>query len=162
MRKYLVIALAVASIGSAPTFANAQSATTETAPVRSRIAHARGDRRGLFNGLALSADEKARIKDVHSKYRADNTKLRQSTMAAMQQARAARQKGDTAAARSILEGTKANRDAMRAQMLRERDEIRTSLSAENQKQFDANAKRVVERHKGFVKNRRKAASGTNG
>jgi Spy/CpxP family protein refolding chaperone len=159
MRKCFVIALAVSSIVSSASLASAQSATPTP---QGRVAQRGHHRDGLFKGLNLSADEKARIKDVRSKYRADNLKLRQSTASAMAQARTARQKGDTAGARSILEGTKASRDAMRASMARQNNEIRSSLSAENQKQFDANAKQFAGRHKGFMKNHKKGAQSANG
>lgn len=157
MRKCFVIALALTALASTASLAAAQSTTPGTGRAQARAERGNEGRNGLFRGLTLSADEKARIKDVRNKYHADNLKLRQSTASAMQQARAARQKGDTAGARGILEGTKSSRDAMRESMLRERNEIRSSLSAENQKQFDANAAKFAKGHKGFIKNHRKPA-----
>src|SRR4051812_8084189 len=65
--------------------------------------------RGLLRGLNLTADEKVKLKGVHEKYKAQAKTLRESMKPAMQEARAARQKGDTASARAIFQRTENSR-----------------------------------------------------
>ena len=162
MRKSFVIALALSAFASIAPLADAQSVNRGAGRAQGRAALLKARRHGLFRGITLSAAEKVRVKEVRLKYHADNLKLRQAMLPAMQQARAARQKGDTAGARAILAGTKVNRDALRTTILRERNEIRAALTTENQTQFDANAQRVAKRHEAFAKKGRTGASGTNG
>jgi Spy/CpxP family protein refolding chaperone len=147
MRKTQVIGLVVASLVSAASFAQAQTATQNDRP--GRRAEARGidgrGGRGLFRGITLSDAEKARIKQVHEKYSAEAKPLRESLRPAMQDARAARQKGDTAAARAALSRTSGDREKLRALMDRQKAEIRSALTPENQRVFDANAKQLEQR-----------------
>lgn len=84
------------------------------------------------------------MKSIHGKYSAELKPLRESVRAAMQEARSDRQKGDTAAARAVMDRTKNSRVELRGLVERERTEIRASLSPANQTQFDTNVQQVVD------------------
>jgi hypothetical protein len=71
---------------------------------------------------------------------------------AMQEARALRQKGDTAGLRALWEKNKGNRDQMQALQLRQQAEIRAALSPENQKLFDANVQEQAKRRAEWARN----------
>jgi Spy/CpxP family protein refolding chaperone len=150
MGKTRVIALVVASLVSAASFAGAQAPAPSAQSGRHSMgrgmqAGVRGER-GMLHGLKLSDAEKAKLKDIHGKYAAQSKSLRDSMKPAMNEARAARQKGDTAAARAVLVRNKGTYEKLQAIRTSEQAEIRGALSPENQKQFDANvAKRRADR-----------------
>lgn len=144
MNKSRAIAFVVASIVSAASVAGAQS-TTPRAAGDARVARAaqgRGRAAGLLKGLTLSATEKTKLKEIRGSYRGQASSLHESLKPAMQDARIARQKGDTAAARAVFERTKGDREKLRAVMDRQRSELRAALSPANQKQFDANVRQA--------------------
>jgi Spy/CpxP family protein refolding chaperone len=148
MRKTRVLAVVVASLVSAASFAQAQSA----APAPQAGRHAmrggmRGERGhgGVLKGIKLSDTEKAKLKEIHGRYAPENKKLFESMKPAMQEARALRQKGDTAGARAVLERNKAGRDQFKALRDREQADVRAALSPENQKQFDLNVQEQAKR-----------------
>jgi Spy/CpxP family protein refolding chaperone len=101
--------------------------------------------RGLMRGLDLTADEKVKLKGVHEQYKDQAKTLRESMKPALQEARAARQKGDTASARAIIQRTEGTRDKMRQLMLAESNDVRATLTPEQQKKFDANRKLAADR-----------------
>ena len=148
MRKSRVIAVLVASLVSSASLAQAQSAApaVQDAPHQMR-GGMRGDRgRGFgLRGITLSDTEKARLKEVHRKYAGEQKSLRESLKPVMEEARAARQKGDTAAAKAVWERNKGAREQMKALRTREQADIRAALSPENQKLFDANVAKRAER-----------------
>lgn len=155
MRKSRVIAVVIASLVSSASFVQAQSAT----PVATKEhAEGRGDfrarhgARGGLKGITLSAAEKAKLKAIHAKYATDGKSLRESLKPAMQEARAARQKGDTVAAKAVWERNKAGRDQVKALRDRQQAEVREALTAEHQKQFDANVAAAAQRRAEFAKN----------
>jgi len=138
MKQIRVIAFVLASMTAAVPFAGAQVAAQggrSAGAVRAERGRMHG---GLMRGLKLSATEKAKVKSVHEKYAAETKPMRESLRSAMQEARADRQKGDTAAARAVIQRTKSNRESLRSVMERERAEMRAALTPANQKQFDAN------------------------
>jgi len=151
MRKSRVIGFVVASLVSAASLAQAQTASPNAR--QERRSEARGTegragregRGGLFRGVKLSDAEKSRVKQVHQKYATEAKSLRESMRPAMQEARAARQKGDTAGVKAAWSKTTGNREKLRALMDRERAEIRSGLTADNQRLFDANAKQLEQR-----------------
>jgi Spy/CpxP family protein refolding chaperone len=102
-------------------------------------------RDGLLLGLKLSAAEKAKVKEIRVSYRTQAKAEHESLMPAMQEARAARQKGDTATARAVLERTKGDREKLQVLMERQKADIRAALSPENQTQFDANVQQMSKR-----------------
>jgi Spy/CpxP family protein refolding chaperone len=147
--------LVVASLVSAASFAQAQTAAPNARQERraeGRGIEGRGGRGGLFRGITLSDAEKARIKQVHQKYGAEAKSLRESFRPAMQDARAARQKGDTAGVKAALARTAGDREKLRALMDRQMADLRAALSPENQKVFDANAKQLEQRRAEMRKN----------
>jgi Spy/CpxP family protein refolding chaperone len=111
-----------------------------------------GERGGALRGLKLSDTEKAKVKEIHAKYAAEGKTLRESMKPAMQEARALRQKGDTAGLRAMWDKNKAGRDRMQALQVRQQTEIRTALSPENQKLFDANVQEQAKRRAEWAKN----------
>jgi Spy/CpxP family protein refolding chaperone len=154
MRKSRVIGFVVASLVSVASLAQAQ-ASAPSAPQQRHGAgpgvEGRRGHGGLFRGIKLSDAEKGRVKQVHAKYGAESKSLRESMRPAMQDARAARQKGDTAAMRAAFDRTAGDRAKLRALMDREKAEIRTALAPENQRTFDANAKQLEQRRAEFGK-----------
>lgn len=148
MKKIRLIAFAISSLVAAAPFAGAQVASRApsaagAARQADRGVGRGGKKQGLLRGLKLSAAEKANVKSVHAKYSAQTKPMRESLRSAMQEARADRQKGDTAAARAVMDRTKNSREALRGVMERERSEMRSALSPANQKQFDANVQQTV-------------------
>ena len=97
----------------------------------------RGDRRGmrgmLFKGITLTADQKAHLKELRKN--SVSTESREQFRKAMTEAREARQRGDTAAARAKMQAVRAEMEKNRE---REFATIRGILTPEQQRQFDAN------------------------
>jgi len=103
-------------------------------------------RRGEFGAdLNLTDAQKAQIKAIHAKYKPQAEALRTQAKPYMEAARAARQKGDTAAFRSNME--KARQVMQGGQSLRtqEQAEIRAILTPDQQAKFDARAKAMADR-----------------
>ena len=132
----------------------AQSTTTpRTRPDAG--SHQRGDRRGpggregFGRGLNLTDAQKAQIKAIRQKYQPQNDALRAQAKPFMDAARAARQKGDSAAFRTNME--KAHQIMQGASFhTQERAEIRAILTPEQQAKFDAHEKdRAKGGHKGW-------------
>ena len=106
----------------------------------------RGEHGGAaLRGIQLTDAQRTQIRAIHDKYRPQYQSLRDQFRAPMDSARAARQRGDTTAARAALARTAPLRDQVKALSDRERAEIRGVLTAEQQKTFDANVKRMQER-----------------
>ena len=162
MRKSRIIALVIASLVSTASFAGAQAPATGAQAGRSAMGRGmeggRGQR-GLFRGIKLSDTEKAKLKDIRTKYAPEQKQLRESMKPAMQEIRAARQKGDSAAARAAFDRTKAGRDKMKQLADREHAEIRSALAPENQKQFDANVQQLAQRRAEWEKGGKKGHRG---
>lgn len=134
----------------------AQSATTP--PTRAQRSEMRrgGGRGGEFGrDLNLTEAQKAQIKTIRAKYKPQNEALRTQAKPFMDAARAARQKGDTAAARSNME--KARQVMQGGQTFRNQEnaEIRAILTPDQQAKWDARQKQMAERgkegHKGWGK-----------
>ena len=163
MKEIRVIAFVLSTMTAVAPLAGAQAVQGKQAEAGIARAERGGMRRGLMRGVKLSAGEKAKVKTVHEKYAAETRPARESLRAAMQEARADRQKGDTAAARAVLERTKSSRESLRVVIGRERNEMRAALTPANQKQFDANMKQAVaargKKGKGLGGRRSKASNG---
>lgn len=143
MRKNRVFAFVVASLVSTASFAGAQAPDVSGKGGRHAMGHGMegwrdGARGAMLRGLNLSADEKAKVKEIRSRYAVEGKAQREAMKPAMQEARALRQKGDTAGLRALWDRNKASREQMQALALRQQTDIRAALSAENQKQFDLN------------------------
>ena len=160
MHKSRVIALVVASIVSTASFSRAQSATqgSRTSARAGRAAAPRGGQSGLLREVKLSAAEKAKVQENRGSFRTQAMALRESLKPAMQEAKAARQRGDTAAVRAVMARTKGDREALRALRERQKADLRAALSPANQKQLDANVLQASQRRAA----RAKQARGTQG
>ena len=162
MRKSRIIALVVASLVSTASLAGAQAPAPGAQAGRGGMGRGmqggRGER-GLFRGIKLSDTEKAKLKEIRTKYAPEQKQLRESMKPAMQEAHAARQKGDSVAAKAAFDRTKDGRDKMKALMDRERGEIRSALTPENQKQFDANVQKFAQRRAEWEKGGKKGHRG---
>jgi Spy/CpxP family protein refolding chaperone len=138
--------------GSLLVSAAAIAAAQQPAPTPAPGVHARKFARGghprqrfdraLFRGITLSDAEKTNIQAVHAKYASQMQTLSSQMRTEAQNAKAARQRGDTAALRSI----RANIVAQRTQMMQaERNDLRGALSSQNQSTFDANVQKMQSR-----------------
>jgi Spy/CpxP family protein refolding chaperone len=115
-----------------------------------------GPGRGFGADLNLTDAQKAQIKAIHEKYKPQAQALRNQAKPFMDAARAARQKGDTAAFRTnrqkvadIMKGG----ESFRTQ---EKAEIRAVLTADQRAKLDAREKAMADRrgkggHKGWGK-----------
>ena len=167
MGKTRVIALVVASLVSTASFAGAQAPAQQGARTgrhgmeQGMRAGARGER-GLLRGIKLSDAEKAKLKDINSKYSTQTKSLRESMKPAMQEARAARQKGDTAAARAVWARNKGSMDKLAELRKAELAEDRAALTPENQKLFDANMQQLAKRRAAMKAQRKEGKLGPRG
>jgi Spy/CpxP family protein refolding chaperone len=116
----------------------------------------------LFRGIKLSDAEKAKLKDIHSKYATQAKSLREQMKPAMQEARTARQKGDTAAARAVLARNKGTFDKLAQLRKSEQAEVRSALTPENQKLYDANVQQMAKRRDEMKGQRKDGKAGKRG
>jgi protein CpxP len=107
----------------------------------------------MFKGITLSADEKAKIKSVHEKYRSQAKTLQQGGRADRQDAAADRKRGDTTDARKAVAKGKAERDDMREMRTHMEGDLREALSPEHRSQFDINVRDMKARHDERVETR---------
>lgn len=161
----LVGALALAGAAATAAAQQPAPATTQTGARGARAERGergeRGERAGrggadraLLKGIQLNADEQARLKAVHEKYAAQLAAARKADAPRMKAMRDARQRGDTAAIRSMRASMQQDRGqglAVREEMQRD---VRAALSPEHQAQFDAN----VAKHKARFADRGKGAN----
>ena len=108
----------------------------------------RGDRgmrapRALMRGVNLTDAQKSQIRAIHQKYQAQFKSIRDANKPARDEARAARQRGDTAAARAAFEKSRDQFQSLRQQEL---NEVRGVLTPDQQTTFDANVQRMQTRH----------------
>ncbi len=149
--KFMRSLVATASVlVSAAAIAPAQQPTPTPTPTPTPGVHARKFGRGgrkqfdqaLFRGITLSDAEKANVQAVHAKYASQMQSLGTQMRTEAQNAKAARQRGDTATLRSI----RSNIVAQRTQMMQaERSDLRGALSSQNQPKFDANVQKMQSR-----------------
>jgi Spy/CpxP family protein refolding chaperone len=139
--------------------AGAAGVAEAQAPPRDREPRARGEMgrggkdrqmghrrmRGLLRGINLTDAEKANLKTVGEKYHGQFETIRQSMRPDFEAARAARQRGDTAAARAAFARTADERAQLEALTERMRVDARAALASEHRAQFDANVARMKER-----------------
>jgi len=132
----------------------AQSTTApKTRPDSGAYRHGRagGEFRGRKGGrdfmadLNLTAAQKAQIKTIREKYKPQNEALRTQAKPFMDAARAARQKGDTAAARSNMEKARQVMQGGQSIRTQEMAEIRNILTPAQQAKFDARQKEMADR-----------------
>ena len=156
-------ALGLAILAGSATFAGAQTTRADSARPEARqdrgdrsgrkAMKARGNRgmRALFRGVQLTAEQRTQVRTIAEKYQPQRKSLMEAMRPAMTDARAARQRGDTAAAKAAFDRTadsRAKLAALREQQLRE---VRGILTAAQQQTFDRNvaqAKEKMEKRKG--------------
>jgi Spy/CpxP family protein refolding chaperone len=146
------------------------AAQSTTAPARPDSGHFRrgaragGEMRGrgeFGRDLNLTDAQKAQIKAIRQKYQPQNEALRTQAKPFMDAARAARQKGDTAAFRSNMEKARQVMQGGQSIRTQENAEIRAILTPAQQAKFDARAKAMADRRgKGAHKGWGKKAQGT--
>ena len=101
--------------------------------------------RGLFRGIELSDAEKASLKTVREKYKDQFKALHDSFKPQREELRAARQRGDTVAARAIWAKSGDQREKMRALETQMQGDLRAALTPAHREQFDKNATALKER-----------------
>jgi Spy/CpxP family protein refolding chaperone len=124
------------------------AAAQQTPPASAQGAHGQRMRQGfgpgmrgqLFKGITLSDVEKANIKSVQAKYAPQMKSLRAQFKPQMEAAREARQRGDTAALKTMWQNSAAQREQTKKLLDAERNDLRGALTPENQVKFDANVK----------------------
>jgi Spy/CpxP family protein refolding chaperone len=165
MRKSRVIAFVIASLVSTASFAGAQAPAGGAEAGRHAMGRGMAGGRGqraLLHGITLSDAEKAKLKEIDARYATEGKSLRESMRPVMEEARAARQKGDTAAARAVRVRNKATFDKVQALRTREQADIRAALTPEHQKLFDANVQQLAQRRAEWQKNGKGGAGGFRG
>ena len=113
----------------------------------------RGPGRDFFADLNLTDAQKAQVKTIREKYKAQNEAARTQAKPFMEAARAARQKGDTVAFRTNMEKARQVGQSVRTQ---EMAEIRNVLTPDQRTKFDARQKEMADRrakggHRGWDK-----------
>lgn len=153
MRKTLTrMGLGLALVVGAAGVAAAQSAQPNTRPDSMHRDHRRwdgerGDRRAgpggaLLKGINLTDAQKDRLQAIRKEQEPEMKKSREQFGAVMKQAREARQRGDTTAARAKMELVRKEMDRQRERHIAA---LRTVLDAEQQKQLDANIAAMKDR-----------------
>jgi protein CpxP len=128
---------------------------------------ARGEK-GFARDLNLTDAQKAQIKAIRQKYQPQNQAVRDRAKPFMEAARAARQKGDSAAVRSNIVKAREVMQGRQTIRTQENAEIRNVLTADQRVKFDAWQKQMADRRaqgavrggKGF--GRRKGGAGRAG
>jgi len=128
----------------------AQSTTTppSRAPRSGQMQARRGGGGEFGRDLNLTDAQKAQIKAIRQKYQPQNEALRTQAKPFIAAARTARQKGDTASARSNMEKARQVMQGGQSIHAQETAEIRAILTPEQQAKFDARQKAMSERGKG--------------
>lgn len=149
MRKSHVLAVVVASLVSAASFAGAQAPAPGATAPRQAMKHqgdgVRGMRGGALRGLTLSDAEQAKVKEIRERQKAELAAMRTSMQPVMDEARALRQKGDTAGLRALHERNKGRHEQLQALQAKYQSEIRAALTPANQAKFDANVQAQAKR-----------------
>jgi Spy/CpxP family protein refolding chaperone len=109
--------------------------------------HRAGGREGFGRDLNLTEAQKTHIKAIRQKYQPQNAALRTQAKPYMEAARAARQKGDTAAARTNMEKARQIMQGGQSYRTQEQAEIRAILTPDQQAKWDAREKAAAD-HRG--------------
>jgi Spy/CpxP family protein refolding chaperone len=152
MSKIRSMMVGLLAVAGAAGLAGAQAPRQDQAPgARKEMRHGRerqlGQRalRGLLRGITLNEAEKTRLQAVGQKYRGQFDALWKSARPDFEAARAARQRGDTAAARAAFARTADERQKLAALTEQVRVDARAAVDPEHRAQFDANVARMKER-----------------
>jgi Spy/CpxP family protein refolding chaperone len=101
--------------------------------------------RGFGRDLNLTDAQKTQIRAIRQKYQPQNKALKDRAKPFMEAARAARQKGDTAAFRSNMAQARQVMQSGQSIRTQEQAEIRAILTPDQQAKFDARQKAAAER-----------------
>lgn len=104
-----------------------------------------GPGRAVLRGVKPTDAQKAQIKAIHQKYQAQFKSIHEAMKPAIDEAKAARQRGDTAAARAAFAKTADSRQQAQALRAQEIAEVRAVLTPDQQKTFDANVAQMKAR-----------------
>jgi Spy/CpxP family protein refolding chaperone len=96
----------------------------------------------LLKDITLTDAQKAQVKQLHESQKAKMDANRDAMKKQFDEARAARERGDTTAARAIMQR---NRDAMEAARSQEVAALRNILTADQRVQFDKNVAEMKQR-----------------
>ena len=133
-------------VGVAGVSAAQSTATPRTRPdAGSYQRRGPGGREGFGRDLNLTDAQKAQVKAIRQKYQPQNEALRTQAKPFMDAARAARQKGDTAAARTNMAKARQVMQGGKSTQAQEQAEIRAILTPEQLAKFDAHQKTASER-----------------
>jgi Spy/CpxP family protein refolding chaperone len=143
MNRIRIAAAAAAMLIGAATVAEAQDPAPRQGE-RGAMAQ-RGAHGMMMDSLNLTNAQKEQIQAIHAKYRLRFEALRDSTRPNAQAARAARQAGDTAAARAAMERVRAQGTAVAALRQQEQAEVRAVLTADQRARLDAKHAQMRER-----------------
>ena len=141
----LALVVGAAGAAAAQSTPNARPDTTQRDHRRWDGEH--GGRRGgpdgmLLKGINLTDAQKDRLKAIRKEQEPEMKKTREQFGAAMKEAREARERGDTTAARAKMEQLRTQMEHRREQHIAT---LRTILNADQQKQLDANVAAMKER-----------------
>ena len=101
-----------------------------------------GPERQLLKGITLTDAQKTRLEALRKEQEPQMKQTREQFGAVMKEAREARQRGDTVTARAKMEDVRKQMDTQRERQVAS---LRTILTAEQQKQLDANVAQWKER-----------------
>ena len=111
-----------------------------------------GGREGFGRNLNLTDAQKTQIKAIRQKYQPQNTALRTQSKPYMDAARAARQKGDSATARTNMDKVRQIMQGGQTYRNQENADIRAILTPDQQAKWDAHQKAAADhRGKGWGK-----------
>lgn len=102
----------------------------------------RGPEAFLLKGITLSADQQKRVDALRQEQAQKSEASRDEFRKSMQEARAARERGDSATAQRIFEQNRQRMTQMRDQRIAS---LRSILTADQRKQFDANVAEMKQR-----------------
>ena len=114
----------------------------------------RGLDRAALRGVDLTDAQQQQLQALREKYKAEAKPIAERMRPALVEARAARQKGDTAAAGAAFARTEADRTAMKALHERQRAEALALLTPEQRAKVDANVKAMRDKRAARPKSRR--------
>jgi Spy/CpxP family protein refolding chaperone len=134
----LLILGASAGMASAQATQPAPDASSRRTAMKEGRGPGRGAR-GLFRGIELTDAEKASLKTVRSKYKDQFKSLHDSFKPQREELRAARQRGDSAAAKAIWTKSADQREKARALETQMQGDLRAALTPAHREQFDKNA-----------------------
>lgn len=145
MTRIRTAAAAVAMLVGAATVASAQAPTPQEGRQGPRGAKGHQGQQGMMADLNLTDTQKEQIKAIHARYRVQFEQLRAQSRPDVEAARAARQAGDTAAARAAMARARAFGTRVAALRQQEHAEVRAVLNAEQRLRFDARQAEMRER-----------------